>query len=166
MKKKIQEYRISICGINVYVYGLGTEVYGVSFEEDTSTKNRLRTICDITDGDIGDPIFTEFQRYSILGVINNLTPKFPWGTEFQKAVWKEISRIPAGQTSTYGAIARNIGKPRAARAVGRAAGANPIPILVPCHRVLGNGCIGGYSPGKKIKKSLLIHEDILTLKKK
>ncbi len=163
MKKKIKEYRISICGITVNIYGLGTEVYGVSFENDTSTKDRLHTIYDITAGDVGDPIFTEFQRYSISGIIKNLTPKFPWGTEFQKAVWKEIGRIPAGQTSTYGAIARNIGKPRAARAVGRAVGANPIAILVPCHRVLGSGGIGGYSPGISIKKSLLIHEDILPL---
>jgi methylated-DNA-[protein]-cysteine S-methyltransferase len=74
------------------------------------------------------------------------------GTEFQKSVWQELQRIPAGQTKSYGEIANNIGKPKAARAVGGAVGSNPIAIIIPCHRVLAsNGAITGYTGGDGIK---------------
>ncbi len=85
------------------------------------------------------------------------------GTEFQKAVWREISGIKHGQTLSYGEIARRIGKPRASRAVGAAVGANPIPLIVPCHRVMGtSGKITGYSGGDGIptKRKLLAMEHI------
>lgn len=78
------------------------------------------------------------------------------GTSFQKAVWQELQKIPFGLTTTYGVIAKNIGLPRASRAVGAAIGANPLPILVPCHRVIGsNGTLTGYRGGLEIKKKLL-----------
>jgi methylated-DNA-[protein]-cysteine S-methyltransferase len=74
------------------------------------------------------------------------------GTEFQKSVWQELQRIPAGQTTSYGQIANKIGKPKAARAVGGAVGSNPIAIIIPCHRVLAsNGAITGYTGGDGIK---------------
>lgn len=74
------------------------------------------------------------------------------GTEFQKSVWQELQRIPAGQTTSYGQIAKKIGKPKAARAVGGAVGSNPIAIIIPCHRVLAsNGAITGYTGGDGIK---------------
>ncbi len=78
------------------------------------------------------------------------------GTAFQKKVWDEIDKIPRGEIATYSQIAKNIGKPKAARAVANACGANPNPITTPCLRVIcSNGDIGGYSgPGgieKKIK---------------
>ena len=74
------------------------------------------------------------------------------GTEVQKSVWQELQRIPAGQTKSYGEIANNIGKPKAARAVGGAVGSNPIAIIIPCHRVLAsNGAITGYTGGDGIK---------------
>jgi methylated-DNA-[protein]-cysteine S-methyltransferase len=85
------------------------------------------------------------------------------GTPFQVAVWKAIAKIPFGKTLSYGEIAASIGKPLAARAVGAAVGANPTPLLVGCHRVLGsNGSITGYSGGQgiKTKKLLLTHEGI------
>jgi len=85
------------------------------------------------------------------------------GTPFQIAVWKAIAKIPFGKTVTYGDIAFSIGKPKASRAVGAAVGANPTPLLVGCHRVLGsNGSLTGYSGGKgiKTKKLLLEHEGI------
>jgi methylated-DNA-[protein]-cysteine S-methyltransferase len=70
------------------------------------------------------------------------------GTEFQRAVWAEISKIGFGETTTYGQIAHAIGRPKAVRAVGGAVGANPVPLIVGCHRVLGtSGKITGYSGG-------------------
>jgi len=78
------------------------------------------------------------------------------GTPFQQAVWAEIARVPYGATTTYGEIARRIGKPRAARAVGAAVGANPLPILIPCHRVIGaGGLLTGYGGGLEVKAALL-----------
>jgi methylated-DNA-[protein]-cysteine S-methyltransferase len=85
------------------------------------------------------------------------------GTPFQVAVWKAITKVPFGKTVSYGQIAAAIGKPQAARAVGAAVGANPTPLLVGCHRVLGSsGSITGYSGGQgiKTKKLLLDHEGI------
>lgn len=85
------------------------------------------------------------------------------GTDFQQAVWREISSIKHGQTLSYGEIARRIGKPKASRAVGAAVGANPIPLIVPCHRVMGaSGKITGYSGGDGIptKRKLLAMEHI------
>jgi O-6-methylguanine DNA methyltransferase len=84
------------------------------------------------------------------------------GTEFQKAVWAEIARIPYGATTTYGEIARRVGHPRAARAVGGAVGANPLSIIVPCHRVLGaRGTLTGYGGGLEVKAALLRLEGVL-----
>lgn len=78
------------------------------------------------------------------------------GSEFQRAVWKALQGIPPGSTLSYGEVARQIGKPGAARAVGRACGANPVPLLVPCHRVLAGGSqLGGFSAGLDWKKRLL-----------
>jgi len=85
------------------------------------------------------------------------------GTDFQRAVWKEIQKIKFGQVKTYKDIAEAIGKPLAARAVGGAVGSNPIPLAVGCHRVLGSsGKITGYSGGKGLptKRILLKHEGI------
>lgn len=82
-----------------------------------------------------------------------LTPK---GTPFEQTVWTELSRIPYGETRSYAEIARAIGRPGAARAVGRANGANPIPIVVPCHRVIGaNGSLTGFGGGLDVKSRLL-----------
>jgi len=83
----------------------------------------------------------------------------PDGTDFQRAVWKALLQIPFGETRAYGAIARAIRQPRAARAVGFANNRNPIAILVPCHRVIGaNGSLTGYGGGMQRKRWLLQHE--------
>lgn len=94
--------------------------------------------------------------------VNKLPPlDFSGGTEFQRAVWAAMQRIRSGQTRSYGEIARDIGKPKAVRAVGGACGANPIPVLVPCHRVLAaNKKIGGFSGGLNWKKTLLAREGV------
>jgi methylated-DNA-[protein]-cysteine S-methyltransferase len=81
------------------------------------------------------------------------------GTPFQKAVWAALMDIPYGRTTSYGATAASIGTPTASRAVGLANGQNPIPIIVPCHRVVGaNGSLTGYGGGLDAKRWLLGHE--------
>jgi len=81
------------------------------------------------------------------------------GTPFQLAVWEELLRVPYGEVVSYGGLARRIGRARAARAVGGAVGANPVPILVPCHRVVrGDGSLGGFGPGLEWKRRLLALE--------
>ena len=81
------------------------------------------------------------------------------GTGFQRAVWREIDRIPAEESVTYKQIAQKIGRPRAYRAVGSAVGKNPLPIIVPCHRVLAtNNRLGGFAWGTEMKKRLLGNE--------
>ena len=78
------------------------------------------------------------------------------GTEFQNKVWSELTKIPFGQTISYGELARRVGNPQASRAVGLANGKNPIAIIVPCHRVIGaNGTLTGYGGGLPRKKKLL-----------
>ncbi|WP_080797717.1 methylated-DNA--[protein]-cysteine S-methyltransferase [Arabiibacter massiliensis] len=83
-------------------------------------------------------------------------PLAPAGTEFQKKVWAALADIPYGETRSYSDIAAAIGSPRACRAVGGANNRNPLPIVVPCHRVVGaNGSLVGYASGTKIKAFLL-----------
>ena len=78
------------------------------------------------------------------------------GTEFQQRVWTELRRIPFGETISYGELAARIGKPRASRAVGAANGRNPLPVVVPCHRVISHdGKLGGYGGGLPTKQALL-----------
>ena len=80
----------------------------------------------------------------------------PQGTDFQRAVWSGLQKIPYGETISYQQLAERIGKPKAVRAVGAANGANPIPIIIPCHRVIGNdGSLTGFGGGLPLKKRLL-----------
>jgi len=86
-------------------------------------------------------------------------PLAPRGTEFQRSVWDELTRIPYGETISYAELARRIDKPNAMRAVGAANGANPISIFIPCHRVIGaDGTLTGYGGGLPAKRWLLDHE--------
>ena len=81
------------------------------------------------------------------------------GTSFQQAVWSALKMIPYGETCTYGELAARIGRPRASRAVGAANGVNPVPIIIPCHRVIGsNGSLTGFGGGIRTKQALLSME--------
>ncbi|HOM42699.1 MAG TPA: methylated-DNA--[protein]-cysteine S-methyltransferase [Bacillota bacterium] len=83
-------------------------------------------------------------------------PLEPSGTDFMKQVWAALCGIPYGKTATYGEIAERVGRPKAARAVGLANNRNPIPIFIPCHRVIGaDGSLTGYAGGLDMKKKLL-----------
>ena len=84
------------------------------------------------------------------------------GTPFQKSVWQALRRIPPGATISYGELARRIGQPTSVRAVGAANGANPVAVIVPCHRVIGsNGTLTGYGGGLDRKRWLLAHEGVV-----
>lgn len=84
------------------------------------------------------------------------TPLTPVGTPFQQAVWEALRTIPYGQTRTYKQIAEQVGRPSACRAVGMANNRNPIPVIIPCHRVVGsNGALVGYAGGLTVKQTLL-----------
>ena len=84
------------------------------------------------------------------------------GTVFQRAVWRALRDIPAGETRTYGQLAQAVGSPKAVRAVGLANGSNPVGLVVPCHRVIGaNGSLTGYGGGLSRKQWLLDHEGAL-----
>jgi methylated-DNA-[protein]-cysteine S-methyltransferase len=93
-----------------------------------------------------------------LGAIDALPVTFD-GTDFQRRVWKALRKIPCGETCSYGDLAASIGSPKAVRAVGLANGANPVGIVVPCHRVIGaDGSLTGYGGGVERKRWLLEHE--------
>jgi methylated-DNA-[protein]-cysteine S-methyltransferase len=84
------------------------------------------------------------------------------GTTFQRNVWTALKTVPAGTTTTYGALARQLAVPKAVRAVGHANGSNPISVVLPCHRVVGaNGALTGYGGGIERKKWLLAHEGVM-----
>jgi O-6-methylguanine DNA methyltransferase len=95
-----------------------------------------------------------------LGAIDDI-PVATGGTPFQRTVWAALRRIPAGITTSYGALAAGIGRPSAMRAVGLAVGSNPVAVIVPCHRVIGaNHSLAGYAGGLSRKRWLLEHEGL------
>jgi methylated-DNA-[protein]-cysteine S-methyltransferase len=88
-------------------------------------------------------------------------PLAPRGTEFERRVWQEVAAIPYGTTRSYGQVAQAVGSPAAYRAVGRANGSNPIPLVIPCHRVIGtDGSLTGYGGGLPLKRYLLDLEGV------
>ncbi|HMJ05669.1 MAG TPA: methylated-DNA--[protein]-cysteine S-methyltransferase [Chthoniobacterales bacterium] len=106
------------------------------------------------------PVLLEAERQLndyFAGKLKKFSLKFDFaGTEFQKEVWQALAAIPFGETRSYSEIARQIGRPKAVRAVGAANGRNPISIIVPCHRVIGaNGHLTGFAGGLETKASLL-----------
>ena len=116
---------------------------------------------------VADPLLDEAERqlteYFAGGRTSFDLPLASEGSEFQKKVWAELQRIPFGETASYGDVARRLGyEPVISRAVGAANGANPIPILVPCHRVLpSTGGVGSYGGGPPLKVRLLELEGAL-----
>lgn len=133
----------------------------------TSHEARLRLLLrrqnpptELVEGRAPDQIRARLEAY-FAGELGALA-KIPWrtgGTAFQQSVWRALCTIPPGQTLTYKGLAARIGKPAAIRAVGLANGANPVGIVVPCHRVIGsNGALTGYGGGIERKRWLLAHE--------
>lgn len=115
---------------------------------------------------ISPDMFTGLQK-RFIDYFNSIKVTFPdnldflTATPFQKEVWQEARSIPYGETVSYRRIAEKIGKPKATRAVGGALGKNPLPIIIPCHRVIGiNGDLTGFSSGLDVKKRLLEIEGV------
>lgn len=102
------------------------------------------------------PVFRQLAEY-FAGTRKHFdVPLAPRGTTFQLEVWRTLQQIPYGETRSYAGIARSIGRPTATRAVGAANGANPIPIIIPCHRVIGtSGSLTGFGGGLDVKRRLL-----------
>jgi methylated-DNA-[protein]-cysteine S-methyltransferase len=101
-------------------------------------------------------VIRQLEGYFLGKLVDFDLPLVLNGTEFQLLVWRNLRKIPYGETISYGQLARRIGSPHAARAVGLANGSNPIPIIIPCHRVIGsNGDLIGFGGGLPVKKKLL-----------
>lgn len=118
----------------------------------------------VQDGERLAPFLAQFVEY-LRGERKEFTlPLDLRGTDFQRAVWDELRRIPYGQTCSYSDLAARLGRPLGARAVGAAVGANPLMIVIPCHRVIGKGgALAGYRGGLEMKRKLLQLEGALPL---
>ncbi|HWI65508.1 MAG TPA: methylated-DNA--[protein]-cysteine S-methyltransferase [Symbiobacteriaceae bacterium] len=115
----------------------------------------------VDDGPELEPVARQLQAYFDRTLQAFALPLDMRGTDFQREVWQALTTIPFGQTRSYGQVAAQIGRPKAVRAVGAANGANPVPIIVPCHRVIGsNGTLTGYAGGLELKQQLLALEGI------
>lgn len=123
----------------------------VHFGSNTSFKDK-----DIKEVDVIKKAYVELNNY-LKGDIKEFTiPLKVDGTEFMKEVWDGLLKIPYGETLSYKELGKKIGRPKAARAIGLACNKNPIPIFIPCHRIVGsNGNLTGYLGGLNIKKKLL-----------
>ena len=125
-------------------------------------EGRMHTAPDpawVRDDDAFDDVRTQLGEYFAGTRTSFDLPLHALGSSWQQKVWKALLDIPCGETESYGALAARIGAPGAARAVGLANGQNPIPIIVPCHRVIGaNGSLTGYGGGLDAKRWLLAHE--------
>jgi len=160
---KVKKIRSGTClsmGITLYLIVAEDEIIHLTFEKQRHIKALEKmgtTSISITPNN--PPFCREFSDY-LAGKKTSFAPPthspfLDKGTKFQKQVWKLISRIPYGETRTYGELARQLGSIGYARGVGQACRANPLPLLIPCHRVVENQGLGGFSGGVEIKKKLL-----------
>lgn len=137
---------------------------GSAIDEGLFRTNRWLTVNRVVKDEKAAPLqcsLDELQRYFAGERVAFSCPLDLRGTPFQMLVWEHLSRIPYGERRTYGEIALAIGRPTASRAVGAANGANPVPIIVPCHRVIGSdGSLTGYGGGLPGKAWLLSLEGI------
>ena len=131
-------------------------VIATTFGDDQALRQRLAA-----DQLVRQPELTAAARCEIAEFLRGKRRAFtvkiaPRGTDFQKRVWSALRRIPYGQTRSYGELAAAVGNPKASRAVGRANGANPLCLIVPCHRCIGaDGSLTGFAYGEALKRRLL-----------
>ncbi|MFH5883413.1 methylated-DNA--[protein]-cysteine S-methyltransferase [Halalkalibaculum sp. DA3122] len=128
----------------------------LEFAAETSGRHSSLPVLELARGQLQEYFNGERSRFDL--------PIKPAGTGFQQRVWEALSDIPMGKTVTYRQLSDALGNPNSVRAVGRANGQNPIPIIIPCHRVIGaGGTLVGYSGGIERKKWLLQHEGVLLI---
>ena len=132
----------------------------LSFDTDTAVmRQRLGDGFYVEDGEMATGMTFSVRKAFQQPTGNHSIPLALDGTEFQRKVWQVLQDIPSGETRSYGALARQLGRPNASRAVGAANGQNPVAVLVPCHRVIaGDGSLGGYAGGLALKEKLLTFE--------
>ena len=142
-----------ICKLEVT--GNSTHIESIDFLHDLTTKSKISKQSDT----FPYPILEQLNEY-FSGDRHIFDLAFiPTGSPFQKRVWSSLKSIPYAKTVSYTEIALKIGRPESVRSVATAIGKNPLPILIPCHRVIGkNGTLNGYSGGLEIKQFLLNHE--------
>ena len=148
---------------NVFVASTTKGICMLDFQ--TSEKKFLKEVRDTFSGELvrdnkkNQKTLHQIRKY-LKGELKRFNCRLDFrGTPFQKKVWSQLIKIPYGETRSYGEIARAIGHPKAFRAVGSANGANPIPIIAPCHRVIeSSGGLGGFGHGLPMKKRLLALE--------
>jgi len=141
--------KIALCEENGFVTNL-------IFNPDKKYEN-----CEEKETPILKEAFSQLEKYFAGELKNFDIPVSLHGTEFSKKIWQELKKISYGKVLSYGEVAHLIGNPKASRATGTALGKNPIPIIIPCHRVISSdGSIGGFSAGIEIKKKLLKLEQV------
>lgn len=136
----------------------------IEYEVDGDTLVRLHFV-DRSDAprEDGSTVGAALRRYFAgeVDALDDVAVRFETGTSFQQEVWQALRTIPAGETISYAELARRVGRPTGFRAVGGANGANPVAVVVPCHRVINaDGGLGGYSGGLDHKRWLLRHEGV------
>ncbi len=133
-------------------------IHFISFPRNGQAQKPRAEWRESTHGPVGEAM-RQLREYFAGARIEFDLPLAPEGTEFQRSVWRRLQEIPYGETISYGELARRIGNPQASRAVGAANGSNPIPIVIPCHRVIGsNGKLTGFGGGLPVKEALLALE--------
>lgn len=166
--RKLFHSRLSAAGRSFELYSVERALVAIGLPGDSS-KTLAGWLRRYFDGVPGEPAETRHQGYErqLIEYFEGRRRVFDLryellGTDFQKDVWNAVASIPYGRTSSYRDIAHLIGRPEASRAVGAANGANPIPIVIPCHRVIGaNGSLTGYGGGLPLKRRLLALEGAL-----
>lgn len=140
---------------------------GIAFEQERHPRRPTDRLVPLheADGPAADTLSEarlQLERYFAGELTGFTVPLAPSGTPFQRSVWAALGDIPFGDVISYGELARRLGAPAAVRAVGGANGRNPIPIVVPCHRVIGaDGSLTGFGGGIERKRWLLRHEGVL-----
>src|SRR3989337_3674270 len=158
-------FHADIPGREVFIAATNEGICRITFGNERAFLKELKSIYKysliLKDEEQLKPVVSELSTY-FSGIPTEFTFKLNLsGTDFQKRVWKALLKIPYGKTASYKDVAVMIGAPHAVRAVGGACGRNPVPIIIPCHRVIGaDGNIGGYSGGLRIKKMLLKLEGV------
>jgi len=130
------------------VFERGRDAVRAAARDEQGFENRSSPVLERTRRQLEEYFTGQRQTFDL--------PLDPRGTEFQRRVWQRLTSIAYGDTTTYGALARELGDPGASRAVGLANGSNPIPIVIPCHRVIGaDGSLTGFGGGLPVKAALL-----------